>query len=309
MAHLTDSKAEEFLYKVKIKEITTTRNVITLNADDSISKAMQTLAQQGITAAPVYDMAKKDFIGFVDVLDLTIFIVYVFQENYQKHPHLYDPKELKQRFAMPIREVINASKRDPFWTVNANETVEFLISNFLKMGIHRVPVSDNGQIIGIVSQSDVVRLLHRSNQYLTATTTKTIQELGLDTGIAYSVRNDATLIEAFNAIIANNVTGIAIVNFSNGEIINNLSASDLKGITEASFFRLEAQLHTIFAGSPKMPPVTCTSNTKLQDVLSMIEKTGVHRVYVVDEQNRPKSVITLTDILTLFSRPGNPLDI
>jgi CBS-domain-containing membrane protein len=57
---------------------------------------------------------------------------------------------------------LDASKRDPFWTVDANESVGWLLNNFLKAGIHRVPVVDNGKVVGIVSQSDVVKLLARN---------------------------------------------------------------------------------------------------------------------------------------------------
>jgi len=309
MAHLADAKAEELLNQTKIKEITTTRKLITLRADDSISAALQTLANNAITSAPVWDAEKKGFIGFVDVLDLAMFVSYTFYENYKKHPHLYDPKEIQKRFQTTVSELINVSKRDPFWPINGNESVAFLIDNFLKVGIHRVPVVDDGEVIGVVSQSDVVRLLSKNIPTISQTANKTISELGLNTNFVVTIKNDATLIEAFNLILTSGVSGIAVVNFSDGSLINNLSASDMRGLTEQSFFRLEVQLHQLFAGISKMPPVTCRPNAHLSDVLKQIESTGVHRVYIVDDHNRPTGVIALTDILRLFSRPGNPLDI
>lgn len=309
MLHLSDKTAEQFLDERKVASITTTRNLVTLSANDSVEKAMQILAQHGITSAPVYNLELNQYIGFIDVLDLAVFVSYMFYENFQKHPHLYDPKELRARFSLPVKDVINVSKKDPFWTVDSNESIGFLINNFLKVGIHRVPVEENGKVVGIVSQSDVVRFLQKHHSHTSYTTDKTIYELGLDKREVVSVKNDATLMEAFNTILANGVSGIAVVDFSTGALLNNLSASDLKGLTEQSFFRLEVQLHQLFANSPKKPPVTCFSQDKLQDVLTQIEKTGVHRVFVVDKENKPMSVITLTDILRLFARPGSPLDI
>jgi len=309
MSHLQDANAEELLDRTRIKEITTTRQLVALSADESISKTMHTLAQHGITSAPIFDAQQNKFIGFIDVLDLAVFVSYVFYENSQKHPHLYDPKELARRFALPIKDVINVSKRDPFWTVDSNETVSFLINNFLKLGIHRVPVAEDGKIIGIVSQSDVVRFLQKNKEHIGATVNKTVHELGLDKGYIVTVRNNATLMEACNVIIANDITGLPVVDYSSGALVNNLSASDLKGLTEQSFFKLEAPLHQLFAGISKMPPVTCQPHNKLGDVLDMTARTGVHRVYVVDDKNHPVRAITLTDILQQFSRPGNPLDI
>ncbi len=49
---------------------------------------------------------------------------------------------------------------------------------------------------------------------------------------------------AFNTILVHKVSAVAVTN-STGEIISNLSASDLKGITESTFFKLEAPIHQI----------------------------------------------------------------
>jgi len=307
--HCADLKAEEFLDNVKVKSFCKSQQIVSVVANDSTSRAMEILAKKGITGAPVWDNEKKEYIGFVDTLDLTMFVSYVYFENFQRHPHLYDPKELKKRFALPVRDVINASKRDPFWTVDAEESVGFLINNFLKLGIHRVPVVQNGQVVGIVSQSDVVRLLAKNKQFLGELATKTVADLGLDQKPVVTVRNDIPLIEAFNAILANDISGLAVVDFSTGALVNNLSASDLKGVTEQNFFKLEAQVHQIFMlNYDKKPPVFCYPHNTLGAVISHVEETGVHRVYVVDQHKKPVGVVTLTDIMYAFSR-GNPLDL
>jgi len=301
--HSADLKAEEFLDNVKVKAISKINNIITLDAEDSITRAMEILGKGGISSAPVWDNEMNSFIGFVDVLDLTIFVSYVFHENFQRHPHLYDPKELRKRFEMPVKDVINASKRDPFWTLDGNESVGFLINCFLKDGIHRVPVVDNEKLIGIVTQSDVVSLLARNSQQISIASKK-LYELGLDQFPLVTIKNDATLIDALNAMVTNDVTGLAVVDFKDGHLINNLSCSDFKGVTEQNFFRLEAQLHQIFmAATQKKPPVTCSRFATLGEVINTVEKTGVHRVFIVDELNRPTSVLSLTGIMACFSRP------
>jgi len=310
MSHTEDVQAEEFLDTLKVKNICTSRNVVTIGAQDTIERAMEILAERGITGAPVWDHEKKQFVGFVDTLDLTMFVAYLYYENYQKHPHLYDPKELKKRFSLPISDVVNASRRDPFWTIDSEESVGFLINNFLKAGLHRVPVMENGNVVGIVSQSDVVRALFKYKDKISRTVSKKISELNYEKCPVVSVKNDAKLIDAFNIILANDVTGVAVVDFRTGKLLNNLSANDLKGIREGNFFKLEAQVHQIFSNSTeKKPVVSCSPNNTLWDVINQIENTGVHRVYVVDEEERPKGVISLTDIMRYFSRPSNPLDL
>jgi len=299
---MTDT-ISSFLQASTIRDLKTYTPLITLASTDSVQIAFELLNNKRITSAAVYDLNEKKFLGFVDTLDLCVFVVSVFAENFDRHPHLYDPKELQVRFNMPVREVINMSNRDVFSPVEASESIYFLISNFLQYAVHRVPVMENGQIVGIVSQSDVVRFLFRNAKKLNNLMTKKISELKMGSGKVISIRNDCTLMKAFSKIITNNITGLAVVN-QNGKIVNNISASDLKGITLTSFYKLEIQIHEVFLYHPsKLPPVTSTGNTTLLEVLEMIEQTGVHRVFEVDEENKPIAIITLTDILRCFAHP------
>lgn len=294
---------QEWLNSVPVKKILRidSKNLISLSPTDSISKALETLAFHSITSAPVYDSAKDSWYGFVDVLDLAVFVAKVFSENFEKHPHLYDPKELKQIFSHPVTEAINFSNRDPFMPVDATWSVFFLINNFMKWGIHHVPVVENNHIIGIVSQTDILRFLLANRNAIGDITTKQIRELNMDNGPVISVTNDVTLMKAFSMIVKHNVSGIAVLDLK-GTLINNLSASDLKGITETTFFKLEAPIHQVLMGNPdKLPPVTCSPHSTLAQALGKMEKTGVHRIFVVDDSGHPLNVITVTSILQLFA--------
>jgi len=297
------SLVESFLDTHIVRDIKRITQLITLSPNDSVASALDILSKKGITAAAVYDPHGGHFLGFVDTLDLAVFIVKVFAENYEKHPHLYDPKELDQRFNMPVKDVINASNRDVFHPIEVSETLNFLITNFLQFGVHRVPVTENGQVIGIVSQSDVIKYLYRNAEKMPELMSKKLHELRLISGNVITIGNDQTLMKAFTTILVHNITGLAVVDLR-GRLVNNISASDLKGISLNSFYKLEAAIHEAFLYRPsKLPPVSCGPNAKLGDAMSMMEKTGVHRIFVVDDENRPISVVTLTDVLKLFAKP------
>jgi len=79
----------------------------------------------------------------------------------------------------------------------------------------------------------------------------------------------------------------------------------LKGISKETFFRLEYPIHQILLhlGANKRPPVVCSPNTNLNEVIDKFNKSGVHRIYVVDSDNKPLNVITLTDVLNVFTTP------
>ncbi len=57
------------------------------------------------------------------------------------------------------------------------------------------------------------------------------------------------------------------MDIKSGELINNISASDLKGITQQTFFKLETPIHQLFLNqSNKLPPVTVTKEATLEGI-------------------------------------------
>eukprot|EP01116_Phalansterium_solitarium_P003648 TRINITY_DN1446_c0_g1_i3.p1 TRINITY_DN1446_c0_g1~~TRINITY_DN1446_c0_g1_i3.p1 ORF type:complete len:281 (-),score=67.73 TRINITY_DN1446_c0_g1_i3:173-919(-) len=238
----------ELLQRTKVKEVATIKNLHIVQTTDLISSALKMLASYGITSAPVFDSSKNRFVGFVDTLDLASFVVLMYKENSKSHPHLYNPQELAAAFHLPVSTLINASGRDPFWPIDGNESLATLIGAFLTGGLHRTPVKVDGEVVGIVSQSDAVRFLHKHPSAMNAFRDKTVAELGFTScdRPLVTVSSESTLSDAFALIVQHRISGLPVVNPRNGKIINNISASDLKGISELSFFRLEAQLFQIF---------------------------------------------------------------
>lgn len=102
-------KIQSLLKSTPISQIMKKDNLILLSPKDNIGNALKILNINSITSSAIYDEGQKSFLGFVDVLDICLFIVRLFAENYQKHPHLYDPKELKTYFSRPVSEVISNS--------------------------------------------------------------------------------------------------------------------------------------------------------------------------------------------------------
>jgi len=192
-----DSRVREFLRSRKIRNIAKTTNIIYLSQSDSVETALQTLADNGISSAFVLDTVKNQCLGFIDVLDLTVFIVSLFSENQRIHPHLYKPQEIARGFDEPIGKILNLSQRDPFWPCNADENLSFLISKFLQLGIHRVPVVSMDKVIGIVSQSDVTNYIFDHSSHFQSVLQKKLQDTQLTFPPIITISEDATLIQVF----------------------------------------------------------------------------------------------------------------
>jgi len=133
---------------------------------------------------------------------------------------------------------------------------------------------------------------------------KTLKELSLESGPVLSVLKGKPLIEAFSNIVETKFTGLAIID-DEGKLINNISASDLKGVTKETFWKLELPIEKILGDREKLPPLTCKSSDTLADIIQRVSDCRVHRIYVVDSSNHPTNVITLTTILRIFASQGS----
>lgn len=49
-----------------------------------------------------------------------------------------------------------------------------------------------------------------------------------------------------------------------------------------------------------IPPLTVTAQTTMETVILKLAATKTHRVWIVDDYDRPKGVISLTDVMKLL---------
>jgi len=112
---------------------------------------------------------------------------------------------------------------------------------------HRLAVFENDEandamrIVAVASQLDVVRFLHRRVDALGAVAEATIDELGLasfgessSSGGVVTAPWDASALECFATMRARGVSAVGVVDQA-GELVANLSASDLRRLDARSF--------------------------------------------------------------------------
>ncbi|PRP81020.1 hypothetical protein PROFUN_11172 [Planoprotostelium fungivorum] len=262
----------------------------------------QLMSSSKSTFAPVYDANVKDFIGLVDNHDLSMFMLMAFGEQYKLHPHLYDPKEIAVNFAKPVSQFINVSRQDQFIKVSGSEDLYSTIKIFLEKGVHRVAVTDaQGAVTGMISSHDIIVFIRSNLSMFPTTGAKRIEEIPYPSNMGVlQVSNQDTLAKAFMALLQYHVSGLAVVDSVSGTIVDNVSASDLRGIDAQSFYKLEAPIHQLYTLANRGPPIVCNGGHTIQQVLDDVITRHVRRVYVVDEQNKPKRVISHSDLLGYF---------
>jgi CBS domain-containing protein len=278
--------------------------LVTIDPSESAVNALKILADRGISSAPVFDAKRQVILGTISVMDLAVWMVRTYAISKNIEDNDFDIGQLKMELNTPIREVINWGL-DPFWSIPDNQSVLDLINNYLKWRIHRTPVvrDSDYHVTGSVSQSDVVQFLFQNGQKLQSVMKRTLQELGLGEGEVTSVEVSKPLILAFSTIVETQFTGLAVV-YSNGKLLSNISASDLKGLTVENFDQLRVTIHQFLSNRKTKELVVCRSGDTMGTVIEKMVNHKVHRVYVVDEQQRPTNVITMTTVMNAFSTPS-----
>jgi CBS domain-containing protein len=265
---------------------------------------------------PVYDETKKRFFGFIDVLDITNFVTKLAHAyKHGKKATWIDYLTTETLFnEATCGSVKNASHHDMYTQVVPEANITTAISLMTAFdSIHRLAIVGpypNYELLGIITQSDVLQYLWANLDHKLPVFNKTVSELNLGLHKVISVPLHHKLVDAWKTLKNSKVSGIAVVD-ADGLLVGNISASDIRLDKEFSIdsiidlshqpvsWVLEQHKQTRPADKPY--PVSVTPSATVADVINAIIDNHVHRIYVVDEHKKIQGVITIADILRLFN--------
>jgi len=96
------------------------------------------------------------------------------------------------------------------------------------------------------------------------------------------------------------VHALAIVD-ENGVIVGTLSSADLRGFTHEKLGNiLLPVLEFLKAQGTHRAPVVCEPSISIKEVVALMINEKVHRVWLVDDDNKPVGVVSMTDIILYF---------
>ena len=136
------------------------KNVVTINEDESVEEVARLLIEKGISGVPVVDeednlkgiISDGDLIyrdkqiripAVVQILDSTIFV-----ESLKKFQ-----EELKKITAYKVKDMMTTK----VITVDANTPIEEIATLMIEKRINRVPVIEDGRVVGIITRQNVLR--------------------------------------------------------------------------------------------------------------------------------------------------------
>lgn len=275
-------------YVKDMKEIKN-QQLVRINKNSDLKDAFRDLIQNKITAAPVYDPSTNKYVGILDLKDYVGFLLYIFGEL---------PKGPDDLFAK-AGELAGLCEENPFISLESDATTGHAIKEFCIRGLHRMPVTENSKVIAMLSQSAIIQWFSENKDKMGPHPTKSIKELmtgGLGTiKSIYSVNEDTMLLQVFKMLALKKIHGCPVVD-KQGKLVGNLSVSDLQFTLDENISNLSLPVKQLINQIGKRL-ISCVETDSLIDVIEKLAKEKVHRIYVVDKDNKPTGVITLTDVM------------
>jgi len=305
-----DSKWKKYLASLTVADILAEKRaagrpqLVFVESEQTIADGLHILAQNSILSVPVLER-KGDFkkwLGFVDVLDIVRIAVRIMSPfDMTLHEFFSNPF-----FEEKITAACGGSGAFDDWLPVQETTtlMEVLCTFNNKFRPHRLPVVDvGGNLIGIISQTDILRVAAKNMNLLENAVHKSIGELKLE----HLVITARTIIPASNALgilSENRVHGLAVVEPVTSKLIANLSASDLVGMTRDDLILFDRSVVEFLEalhkkkGSNLKFPISCTSLADLGQVISLMVNNHVHRVFVTDQdRHHALGVISVVDVI------------
>jgi len=297
---MTDPAWWNLLENYKVQDVVDPNKILVkVEFGAEVKELMQQLKSAQVLAAVIYDPLTPGLHGFVDVLDILLYILEV--GSWSPHPKTETLQNLKWEGQCLSRQtagkLINYSRVDPFVSVTGTTTLLDVVRIFAE-GVHRVVIMDSGRITNIISQFDMVQFLATRGVWIGSAIEKSLGEVGLEAQGVLSVLDSVEVVDVLRFIYENKISGVPIVD-KKGMIVGSFSATDLLGITEDNFAFLtmpvKEYLKNLY-GFPK-PPVCCREFSSVEDLLLKIVVHKVHRIFIVDDHMRPTGVLSLTNIM------------
>jgi len=285
--------------------IPTSAKLVVFDTELLVKKAFFALVYNGVRAAPLWDSTKQRFVGMLTITDFIRIL-----QMYYKSPTV-EIEELEEHQLQTWRSVLKKDDVKQLVSIDPEATLFDAIKTLIQNKIHRLPVIDpeTGNVLYILTHKRLLRFLFLyihdlpKPQYFD----KSICDLNIGTYNDIETAHHSTpIIEALNKFVKRRISALPIVD-EGGRLIDiyakfdviNLAAEKTYSNLDISLKQANEHRNEWFEGVH-----SCKQTDTLFSVMEKIVKAEVHRLVIVDENNRVMGVVSLSDILSyLVLRP------
>jgi len=307
---LAQTKAEDFALEKPEKQ---NLPIYVANRNDLVTDIWKGLIARNFLSVPVVT-ATNEYHGIIDMFDIVKYIVSSFSEKDLSDKDFWALVEEEKIFAKKTVLDLMAhplQKRNPFHPVKQGYSAFAVFEPMAReSNLHRIAVVDNKQNLdNFVTQSQVITFLRKNLSILGKKGGKPLRECHGMLQPVVSVKETDTAMFAFQQMVKEEVSGVAVVN-ANGSLKGNLSLRDLKliGSDARLFWRLQQSVKDFIVKlkqeyeikhSRPWTVIHANPTDSLGDAITMLADHHIHRVFIVDnaKDKAPIGVCSLKDVL------------
>lgn len=148
---------------MKVKEIMTT-GVVSVGPETKVNEIARLMLERQISGVPVIDDSEA-VVGIVTELDMIVRNARLHFPTYIKLLDSTFYLESPQRFGEELRRALGTTAKDIMTqkviTVDPEAEVEDVATLMVEKRVNPIPVVEDGRLVGIVSRTDLIKLLVR----------------------------------------------------------------------------------------------------------------------------------------------------
>lgn len=271
----------------------------------------------GIVSAPLWDSHTSTFAGLLTTSDYINVVQYYWQNpdafsqvdqfrlsSLRGKSSVTEPFEDRSDYDPDIEKAINVLPLETI-SVHPMRPLYEACRQMLKTRARRIPLVDiddetgREMVVSVITQYRILKFI-AVNVEATDLLRKSVADIGLGTyGDLQTASIDTPVIDVIHIMVKYSISSVPIVD-QDRRVLNVFEAVDVIAIIKGGAYEElttsvgDALLKRAedFAGI-----YTCSEEDRLDSIFDTIRKSRVHRLVVIDDENRLKGVISLSDIL------------
>lgn len=271
----------------------------------------------GIVSAPLWDSHTSTFAGLLTTSDYINVVQYYWQNpdafsqvdqfrlsSLRGKSSVIEPFEDRSDYDPDIEKAINVLPLETI-SVHPMRPLYEACRQMLKTRARRIPLVDiddetgREMVVSVITQYRILKFI-AVNVEATDLLRKSVADIGLGTyGDLQTASIDTPVIDVIHIMVKYSISSVPIVD-QDRRVLNVFEAVDVIAIIKGGAYEElttsvgDALLKRAedFAGI-----YTCGEEDRLDSIFDTIRKSRVHRLVVIDDENRLKGVISLSDIL------------
>ncbi|KAK3816497.1 MAG: hypothetical protein J3Q66DRAFT_283199 [Benniella sp.] len=276
---------------------------IVLDTTLLVKKALSVLMQYNIVSAPLWDSTKRKFAGMLTATDF----INLIQFYYSHSSYTAAIREMDQFQISQLRDVEKVIGVPPpeLFSLHPLQSLYDACQLLVESRAHRLPLvdvdSETGEemIVSVLTQYRILKFIAMNYQD-EKTLRQPLSELKIGIYTDLAVADLSTpVMSVIDMFVKRRISAVPIVD-EEGVVLNVFETVDVMTLVKAGVYRdLDLCVAEALLRRPEdfMGVHTCTLNDSLSSIFGTIRKSQVHRLIVVDSENKLKGIVSLSDIM------------